>query len=274
MFFDNLNISWLLYIIIVIISVIILVAIGIFMVYQYYMGRALAPFFWLRIKNWTQKGIALFQIFSLTNNVTLEEARKEKGDGYKLYTPTQIEISAKKVGKLEKIYNYMFRVKSKTPVVRTNRVQNLILPKSTYSINGVNTIPLIDFHPVPHADIIEGLQILIEKGIKNLEDFSEFVKEKDNAEQIMFKDYSYRTFYELYLSFKQKYDVKVTTDDVINFIGKNFDKGFRETIENQEFILQQVTKKNGDKWTKWGWICLFLVILAISFKIIYTTIYR
>jgi len=99
--FENSEISWFLYIIIVVVAIIVLIMAGLYLVWNYHLGKPMAPFFWLRIKGWTTRNIALFEIFSLTNSISLEEARKEKGDGYRLFTPTVVVTSVpKKVGKL------------------------------------------------------------------------------------------------------------------------------------------------------------------------------
>src|SRR3989304_2627106 len=183
--FENSEISWFLYIIIVVAAIIVLILSGLYLVWNYHLGKPMAPFFWLRIKGWTTRNIALFEIFSLTNSISLEEARKEKGDGYRLFTPTIVVTSVpKKVGKFKKIYNRLFAKNIKptqTEYVseKVKRVQTLIMPKSTYSINGVNTIPLWDLHPPLHPDLTEGVRILVENGITTLKDLEEFIIERE-----------------------------------------------------------------------------------------------
>jgi hypothetical protein len=274
--FETIHISWLFYIIIVIASLMALTCAGLYMAWNYHLGKPMAPFFWLRIKGWTQRGVALFEVFSLTNSVTLEEARKEIGDGYRLYTPSTIEMPSKKAGWWMRKYNYIF-ARNLQPanysVEKIKRIQNLIMPKSTYSINGVATIPLWDLHPQLHTDLLEGVKILINNGITTLHEFTEFVAEKENAEQNMFKNYSYRTFYDLYLGVRQKYNIVVTTDDVANFIGKQFDKNFRESIEAKDFNAMQKGKME-NKYIYYGYIIIGIAVIGVVFKIIYTTIYK
>jgi hypothetical protein len=274
--FEDSKISWLLFIIIVIAAIVVLFCAAAYMVWCYHLGKPLAPFFWLRLKGWTTKNVALFEIFSLTNGVSLEEARKETGDGYRLFTPTTIKVPvAKKAGKFQKLINYMSGKTGETTyeVKRVKRIQNLIMPKSTYSINGVNTIPLWDLHPQLHADLIEGVKILVENGISTLEDLTEFVTDKQQAELILFKNYSYRTFLDLYLGVRQKYNVSVTTNDVSNFIGKEFDKNYRESIEAKDFNAMQKGKTDS-KLMYYGYAAILLTILIVGFKVIYTTIYK
>lgn len=272
--FEETKISVLFYIIIVVVSLFVLTAAGLYLLWIYHLGKPLAPFFWLRIKSWTQRNIALFEIFSLTNSVSLEEARKETGDGYRLYTPTTVEIAKKKEGFFKRKWNFLFGKSSSIPTgtEKIKRLQNLIMPKSTYSINGVNTIPLWDLHPQLHTDILEGIKILISQNIKTLKQFTEFVENKDNAEKPMFKNYNYRTFYDLYLGVRQKFHVNICTNDIIGFVGTNFDKHYRESIEAKDFNLLQFKKQEG-KTTLYGYIIIGIIVAAVAFKIVYRTIY-
>ncbi len=286
MFFDDLKLSWLFFIIIIVIAVIVLIVAGLYMLWIYHLGKPLSPFFWLRIKGWTQKGIALFEIFSLTNSVSLEEARKETGDGYRIHTPSIVNIPTnQKVGFIDFWKRKFGLSKKNTKIVSTStltpetysvekvkRIQNLIMPKSTYSINGVTTIPLWDLHPQLHTDLLEGVKVLVSQGLISLTDLKEFCSDKHQAEQILFKNYSYRTFLDLYLGAKQKFSVTVTTDDVVNFIGKQFDKNYRESIEAKDFNAMQKSKID-NKYTLYGWIAIILTILIVGFKIVYQTIW-
>ena len=276
MFFEGLKLSWLFFIILFMIGVFVLAAAGGYMLWNYHFGKPMAPFFWLRIAGWMNSKVALFEIFSLTNSVSLEEARKEVGDGYRLYIPSTVDIPVKKVGFWKKIYNYLLAKNignSDYAVKKVSRIQNLIMPKSTYSINGVNTIPLWDLHPQLHTDVLEGVKVLISQGIKTLEQFTEFISEKDNVEQILFKNYSYRTFYDLYMGVRQKYNMTVTTDDVANFIGKQFDKNFRESIEAKDFNAMQKSKAEG-KFIVYGYLAIILAIIIIGIKILYPIIFK
>jgi len=272
--FEEAKISLIFYIIIVIVSLMVLFVAGAYLLWCYHLGKAMAPFFWLRMKGWTQKGVALFEIFSLTNIVSLEEARKETGDGYRLFVPSTINVPTKKVGKIKRIYNYIFarNVSSEYSVEKVKRVQNLIMPKSTYSINSVNTIPLWDLHPQLHVDILEGVRTLVEKDMKTLKELEEFVSEPADANKILFKDYTYKTFYDLYLGARQKFFVNITTDDVTNFIGRQFDKNFRESIEAKDFNAQ-MQQKTDNSYLKWGYAAIILTILIIGFIKIYNTIW-
>lgn len=279
MVFEETKMSLILYIIVVIVGLFVIAAMGGYLLWNYHLGKAMSPFFWLRIAGWTNPKVALFEIFSLTNFVSLEEARKERGDGYRLYTPSTVDMPVKKEGKIKRFMDYILArklVKSEKTeygVKKVNRVQNLIMPKSTYSINGVNTIPIWDLHPQLHTDLLEGVKTLISNGITTLKDLEEFVSIKDNAEQNLFKNYSYRTFYDLYMGVRQKYNIIVTTDDVANFIGKQFDKNFRESIEAKDFNAMQA-QKTDNKFLYYGYLAIILAIVIIGFKVIYTTIYK
>jgi len=275
--FENSQISILFYIIIVVVSAFVLFAAGGYFIWNYHLGKAMSPFFWLRIKGWTTQRVALFEIFSLTNSVSLEEARKETGDGYRLFIPSTVNMPVKKVGKIRTLLNYILAKNVKSTdstysVEKVKRTQNLIMPKSSYSINGVNTILLWDLHPQLHTDLLEGVKILIANKITTLRELEEFASDKDNAEQILFKNYSYRTFLDLYLSVKQKYYVNITTDDVANFIGKQFDKNFRESIEAKDFNMQQASKTD-NKYLIYGYIAIILAIVIVGFKVIWQTVY-
>ncbi len=109
--------------------------------------------------------------------------------------------------------------------------------------------------------------------IFNAKDLEEFIEIRENAEQKMFKNYSYRTFYELFLGVRQKFNVIVTTDDVVNFIGKQFDKNYRESIEAKDFNAAQKSKQD-NKINTYGIIAIILTILIVGFKVVYTTIYK
>jgi len=274
MVFEETKISVLLYIIIVVVSLLILTAAGLYLLWNYHLGKPLSPFFWLRIKGWTQRDIALFEIFSLTNSVSLEEARKETGDGYRLYIPTEVDMPTQKVGFWKRKYNFLFgkNLKGDYKVEKIKRIQNLIMPKSTYSINGVNTIPLWDLHPQLHVDVLEGLKVLIQQDIKTLKQFTEFIQNKDNAEKNMFKNYSYRTFYDLFLEVRQKFQVNIYTNDIVGFVGSNFDKNYRESIESKDFNALQAKKQEG-KIVLYGYIIIGIIVAAVAFKIVYRTIY-
>lgn len=291
--FDSLKMPTIIFIIVVIVSLLVLAVFAGYLLWNYHFGKPLAPFFWLRIKGWTNPRVALFEIFGLTNNVTLEEARKETGDGYRLYVPTKIDMPVKQQGTISKIIGFFGKIigffgKIKDYVLARNiqnndiqkyeikkisRVQNLIMPKSTYIINGVRTIPLWDLHPPLHTDVLEGLKVLITQNIKTLEELEKFISNKKNAENKMFKNYSYRTFYELYLGVRQKYHIQVTTDDVANFIGKQFDKNFRESIEAKDYNAMQKSKTESKNMV-WGYVAIILTILIVGFIKIYPLIFK
>ncbi len=282
--FEETKLSLIFYIIVVVIGLFVLFVIGAYLFWNYYLGKSMSPFFWLRIKSWTQKGVALFEIFSLTNSISLEEARKETGDGYRLYTPTVVNVPVKKSGKLNSIFKGIMAKILKTPVEsetkedpdygikKVKRVQNLIMPKSTYSINSVNTIPLWDLHPQLHTDILEGVKTLVDNGIGTLKELEEFVSNPEDANEILFKNYTYRTFLDLYLGARQKFYVNVTTDDVANFIGANFDKNFRESIEAKDFN-SAMQSKTDNSYLKWGYLAIIITILIVGFIKIYNTIW-
>ena len=270
--FEETKISFLFYTIIVVVSLFLLFAMGGYLLWNYHLGKAMAPFFWMRIAGWTNPKVALFEIFSLTNSISLEEARKETGDGYRLFVPTKVDMPTKKVGSFKKIINYLFARDAGYSVKKVNRVQNLIMPKSSYSINGVNTILLWDLHPQLHIDVLEGVKTLVEKNIKTLKQLKEYVSDPMRAENNLFKNYSYRTFYEMYLGVRQKYNIQVTTDDVANFIGKQFDKNFRESIEAKDFNAMQA-QKTDNRYLTYGYIAIILAIVIVGFKVIYTTIW-
>lgn len=273
--FEETKISVFFYIIIVVVSLFVLAVAGLYLLWIYHLGKPLSPFFFLRIKSWTQRNIALFEIFSLTNSVSLEEARKEIGDGYRLYNPTTVEIAKKTDGFFKRKWNFLFGKNSTIPTgtEKIKRVQNLIMPKSTYSINGVNTVPLWDLHPQLHKDILEGIKILVSQDIKTLSQFTEFVQNKDNAERPMFKNYNYRTFHDLYLGVRQKFQVNIYTNDIMGFVGTNFDKNYRESIESKDFNALQAKKQEG-KTVLYGYIIIGIIVVAVAFKIIYNTIYK
>lgn len=270
--FEDTKISLLFFTIIVVACLFVLFIMAGYLLWCYHLGKAMAPFFWLRLVGWTNSKVALFEIFSLTNSISLEEARKEVGDGYRIFVPSTVDMPTKNVGIFKKIINYMLARDVSYSVKKVNRIQNLIMPKSSYSINGVNTILLWDLHPQLHIDVLEGIKTLVEKDIKTLSKLKEFISDPIRAENNLFKNYSYRTFYEIYLGVRQKYNVCITTDDVANFIGKQFDKNFRESIEAKDFNAMQA-QKTDNKFLYYGYIAIILAIVIVGFKVIWQTIY-
>ena len=67
-------------------------------------------------------------------------------------------------------------------------------------------------------------------------------------------------------------NIVVTTDDVVNFIGKQFDKNYRESIEAKDFNVMQ-KKKTDSKTTTYGYIAIILAIVIVGIIRIYKTIW-
>lgn len=303
---EMLKVSFIIYLIILIGAVIGLIVFGLYIGMYYHLGKPMALFMYGRIKSWTEKGIAVFEIISLTGNVLLFFAKEETG-GYRrphvtkklrkpmtrkyktrtglttivlmlatiilLYKFAHIGIIQSAVGSMIgliiPVYAW-YRQPKEEIFTGDNRPQPLIMPKTVYSINGVDTIPLIDLHPPLHTDIKNGLNSLIELGIKTHEGLQQ--EAELNPDIILIPGYTMKSFCELYTAARQKYEFRVRVSDVSEAVTKNFDKNFRESLQAKEFNAK--TKKRHDNTTlKYGYAALFIVCLGVIIKLLYFTFY-
>lgn len=303
---ETLHVSFIIYLIILIGAVIGLIVFGLYIGMYYHLGKPMAPFMYGRIKSWTEKGIGIFEILSLTGNVILNFAREEAG-GYRrphitkkvrepmtgkskirtglitivfmlgtavvLYKFAHTGIMQAAVGSMIglslPVYAW-YRQPKKEIFTGDNRPQPLIMPKTVYSINGVDTIPLIDLHPPLHSDIKNGLIALIERDIKTHEDLQKAADHDPDA--ILIPGYTMKSFCELYTAARQKYEFRVKVSDVSEAVTKNFDKNFRESLQAKEFNAK--TKKRHDNTPlKYGYAALIIVCLGVVIKLLYFTFY-
>ena len=197
----------------------------------------------------------IFEIFTLNHEIFLEYGTKEKGGAYR-------------PGEEFKGYTWYERniQKKKTPI----KSDILTIPKSTYTINGVTTLPVWEIYPRLHEDLKTGLEILISNGIETLAGLKK--KAAESPDEILFNKHTYKSFLELYSSAIQKYTVKVTAGDVLNFVGDNFDKNFRETIDAKNFNTKAKSKIDGS-FLKYGYLAVLIVAAGLAIKIVYVVIY-
>jgi hypothetical protein len=272
--FGDVSLPWIWYLIIVILSMLIILSATGYLLWLWIQGRPLREFFIVKLKSFTNKNLAIFEIFGITNNIKLEIAHYEDGDGYRKgenkYIIPKIEI---KKGLYNKIKSAILKNEKKDTEISATKNSLLIIPKSKYMINGVRTIPLWDLHPQLHADIIKGLDLLIEKHINTLEQLEDIIDDSIKSEEVFFDNYSYKNWYELYIANKNKYTVNIYTTDLDRFVEKNYDANFRRSIFDQEFIE---TKNKGkvETYDKYGLIATGVTLLIVLIRVLYITFFK
>lgn len=310
--FDSIKIPTILYILIVFVSVIVLLGIGLGIFWVYHNGSAMHKFFWGRINSWFNKGYSIFQIITLNDEILIEDANYDSMKGYERIIPTIKQTSHLNKKKFTtqfiilllliiSLYILMiyFRINETIPSLlsippiifsiiililyfkRETKIINLdngrkqmpIIPTSSYSLNGIDTVMLWDIHPPLPDYIHEGLNSLLKKepSIKTLTQFNELVKTTPN--EILFRNYTNIEFQKIYLAFKNKYEVNIKVPTIYNFISKNFDENYSESIQIKEYNSAYKTK-NSSGMEKWGYIIIGFMVLAIAFKIVWITTHQ
>jgi hypothetical protein len=300
------TIAWIWYILIVAGAVLGIIIFGLYIAFSYHMGKAMSPFLTARVKAWSDKSIAIFEILSLTGGVTLDYAKHELG-GYRRASVTRtVKEPMSKTKKalvavitiglmINTVYLLFYytdisflysigisfiwcivpaiahvRQPSHQELVGHNRPQPLIVPKSVYTINGVTTVPMIDLHPVLHTDLKKGLQELIDRDIDTYQKFIDIATV--SPEVPLIPGYTYKTFMELLNSYRQKYEFDVKISDVSLGVSKSFDKTYAESIAAKDFNYK--TKKRKDnKYALYGYVAVILMVIGIVIKLIYVTFY-
>ena len=222
--------------------------IGLYTVMIWVFGDAGKKYFQARLKAFSDDSVALLNIFDLDYNIWLSFAKQLTGGVYE----------------------------------NTEKVGEKVLPRSVYSINGVSNVLVWDIHPKLHGDLIAGLKKLQGMGCHTLNQLKE-AAEGEYGDTVLFevqqpstiigkmrkkvigaqpKVYTYKAFYDLVSKTKQKYEVAVTIDDVINFIEKSFDKNYRESIEAQ-MINKQIQSQASDKYTKYAFMIIGIIVLGL-----------
>ena len=169
-------------------------------------------------------------------------------------------------------------INSKTIEVNNNRInterinnernQIPVIPTSSYTINGIDTVLLWDIHP-PLPDYIEkGARTLIDKKITTFEEFATLCNKE--PDKILFDNYTNIEFLKMYLAYRNKFEVNIKVPTVFNFISKNFDENYSESIQIKEYNASYKTKTD-NKFAKWGFIIVGIMVLGIVFKILWVT---
>lgn len=251
--FFRLSVIW--YWIITVVSILVLLGFSLYILSQYHFGKALAPFFWGRLRSWSDKNLVIFAVCTLDNNVFLEYGTKNQGGTYRIgEAPKKLTWFERNVLKL-----------------KPAGLEECIIPQSTYTINGVTTIPVLDLHPRLHNDILEGINQLVSIEIKTLDDFSnEVIKTPDKT---LFPGYTYLSFYDMFIATFQKYHLNVTVSDILNFTGKNLDENYRETMDSKNFNIKAKTNKEND-YSKYGWFSILIMVIGLVIKLIYVTVWK
>jgi hypothetical protein len=269
--FDSIKLTPLWYTIAAGIIVFVLFVFGCVFFYQYKRGEALKELFWGRVKGWTNKKIALFEIFNPINTVRFEYAHREMGDVYKFgeSSTDYVPESSKKKGIFSKILNLF---NNKITPVDSSLKSEVITPKSVYTINGVRTVPLFEVYPQLNKNIIKGLEALKLKEINTLEELEFMIDDPNMRNHILFDDYTFEKFYELYMASKNKYELNIRIKDVTGFMSNTFNKNFRESIQTKEFNVK-MNKKQQDMGKKIGIGIFILCIVASVVIAVYRVIY-
>ena len=254
---DFIKLSVVMWVIVTLLGLMILGIFALYIISIYHFGKPLSIFFFGRLKSWTNKKLAIFEIFTLNHDVIFAYAIKGIGGTYREDT------EEKKLTWFEK----HIERKQQDPTTRGGRA---IIPKSTYTVNGVTTIPLLNIHPELSSTITTGLKLLTNNKITTLGQLIEAANK--NPQDILYKGFTYKSFLELYLSTIQKYNIRVTAGEVVEFIGKNTDENFRETIDAKTFNVQAKAKID-NKYLKYGYIGLIVMAVGLVIKIIYVTVY-
>lgn len=257
--FDTIKLPIIWYIVLVILASIILIIFGLYFAWEYYQGRALKELFWARVKGWTNHNIALFEIFNPINLARFEYAHKEVGDTYKFGEEYKLKIKEENNGKFSKFKNILLDIFGSKKINKESSY--IVIPKSVYTINKVRTIPLFEVYPKLNPIIEKGVNKLLENNINDLLTFEKLLDDKPNLRNtILFDDYTYEKFYELYMTTKNKYELKISINDTINFMSNTFDKNYRFSIEAKEFNIKQ---KNKDKKLGKKYGMYFLILCGI-----------
>lgn len=320
--FESIKIPTIMFIIIVFVAFLILLAGAAFIFWIYHTGSSMKPFFWGRISSWFDKSYSIFQIITLMDTVLHEEATYDDKKGYerKIETKQVKEPLSKKrkyiittililmfvnififikydistnhpilstlilfILAITSLYVYFRRPTKKVPI-DIERNQTPIIPTSSYSINGVDTVLLWDIHPKLPNYIKIGLETLINKDIEILDDNSKFNTKKittlklfeelceQKPNDLLFDKYTNNDFLKMYLAYKNKFEVNVKIPTVFNFISKNFDENYSESIQIKEYNSAYKTKTDSSL-AKWGYIIVGIFVLGITFKLIWVTIH-
>lgn len=254
--FEFVHISWLWFILAVIIAVIVMVFTTMFVIFSWSMGKPLQIFFSRRLDRLSDPTASIFEIFTIDNFGFLEPAKKETGGAFRRL------------------------VKDQTTKGKLIESDLTVIPQSTYIINSVETVPLLESHPPLHKDIRAGIEECLRLKTNlpkeyrgQISTYEELVKQaSETPKAILFGTYTYENFLKLYEAYREKYTLIVTVADVHGFVGKNFDKNFRETIEAKNYNVK-VKSTVENKYTLYGYIAILLVAAGVAFKLIYSTIY-
>lgn len=261
--FDTIKISPIIFWIIVIVFCILLIFFVGYFWFEYQKGSSLKLLFWARIKRWFNKRISLFEIFDITNTVRFEYGHREQGDTYKFGEDNS--INNKNKGLLDRI----FGDKNKS----VENPDEIITPKSVYNINSVKTVPLFEPYPKLNPIIENGINTLISKGITSLEQLEDIIDNAERKNDVLFDNVTYEKFYEIYISTKNKYEMNIKFDDIINFMANTYDKNFRETIEAKEYNIKH-NKKTDDIGKKYGLYIIVFGAAASIIMILYKVIFK
>lgn len=202
-------------------------------------GKELKPYMTARLKKQS-----IFQIYSINNNVSLEFAKQERGGGFKLLDKKGKETS-----------------------------DNIIIPRSTYSVEGTQTALAYDLFPPLHSDFIEGLNKLKELGYKTISELEKDIKGgKRKSEDEFFKNYTNDSFIKLFHSTRQKYSLSITLDDVLKFLDRHSSQNFSESLATRDTnAMKKKVRENPAK--KYAFIVCGLWVLGLLFILGYKVIY-
>lgn len=310
--FADTKISILWYIIIVGAAILALIIMALYVTYSYHFGKPLAPLFHTRIKRWKDGNLALLEKISLTNDLTFEETRQEAGGyskpqairtyrkaltrhqkiGVGVLTILMMSVTTAAVQKITGTFTgtitgvlvsliwaiipmiAYLKQPIITETINDGKKNKIIVPLSKYNINSVPVIPVMDLHPPLHKDIESGLNRLIaEHGIHDPETLEKWAEGHKNDTGELIPGYTIYTFNQLYKAYRNKYEINITVGDILTGIIPAFDKNFLETLKAKEYNFKSSQKFNPDKYLKYGYASVIILVIAFVIKILYGVFY-
>jgi hypothetical protein len=300
-----------LYIVLVIGGVLLLSIMALVLGLMIHFGKPMRLFFDARIKSWKNERFAIFEIFTLTNNLVLELAHQELGHGFRRFveTPKQVrEPFSKKTKWTVMITTFLallltgiisaFQTSIPTWLYYLSFVASLLMMicAVSYLYVGMKRPPIMTTSSTPASPLIlpksvysvNGVTTIplldihpclhpdIIKGLEQLirEDITTFTQLEENAKGNN-RDISLFGDY-TYRTFYELYSAarkKFELDVKVTDV-VNFLEDFDKNFRESiesKNFNQTVKSKTDNKYAVYGWISLLIIALAIAFKFIWLT---
>lgn len=153
-----------------------------------------------------------------------------------------------------------------------NETDALIIPPSTYNVEGVTTVLAFEIYPELHEDLLAGVRTLKEKEYTTISELKEAITSGAiNKTDILFGDYTYDKFLKLYNAAAEKLSFSITVDDILKFLEKHSSQRFSESLSTR--ITNTEVKKKRDNWAKkYGFYIVLIwavgLLLILAYKVI------